>query len=178
MNKDVYYTEIIDKWIDKNMEDDEASKKFDKLNKIMIPIYNFILAYSNYFNKRRDYGKGPKMTMIEIHILTQISDNPGITVTELAKIWNITTSAISQTVRKLIKQELIYRKNSTTDGKVFHLFTTALGKEVSISHKKCDNVDIVKTNKKLLEKFSVDDLIKFNEICEFYYNILYNSDNE
>jgi DNA-binding MarR family transcriptional regulator len=132
----------------------------------------FVLAYANYFNERKDYGSGPKLTLVEVHILTQIYDNPGTTVTEIAKIWNRTTSAISQTVRKLMKQDLVYRENSTSDGKVFHLYTTELGKETSMAHKRYDNDDITNATDILLEKFSMEDLIKFSEICSYSHEIL------
>lgn len=38
--------------------------------------------------------------------------------------------------------------------------------------KRYDNIDIVKTNKSLLEKFSVDDLVTFDNILEEYTSIL------
>lgn len=39
------------------------------------------------------------MTMLEIHVLTDINDNPGITATKIANKWKRTVSAISQIIK-------------------------------------------------------------------------------
>lgn len=44
--------------------------------------------------------------------------------------------------------------------------------DFALAHKRYDNIDIVKTNKSLLEKFSVDDLVTFDNILEEYTSIL------
>ncbi|WP_058991035.1 MarR family transcriptional regulator [Anaerococcus rubeinfantis] len=172
MKKNIYENEIIGNWASLEDDDDIANKKYDELSKLLDPMYDFILEFSNYFNTRRSYEVGPELTMIEVHILTQIHDCPGITVTELAKNWKRTTSAISQTVRKLMKQDLVYRKNSKENGKIFHLFTSSDGDKIVINHKKFDNINILKSRKRLLRKFSVDQLVAFDDICEEYTNLL------
>lgn len=103
--KNLYLEEIVDSWVDENESEEKTNERFKKLSKIVDPMYDFILTYSNYYSSRRDYGVGEKLTMLEVHYLTDIYDNPGITVTEIAKIWNRSKSAISQTVRKLINWE-------------------------------------------------------------------------
>ena len=57
--------------------------------------------------------------MTEAHILTDIVDFEGITATELSKKWRKTRSAISQTIKSLLKKEYIYRVNSKDDAKFF-----------------------------------------------------------
>lgn len=166
MDKDILYTNVMDVLKNNSTDDESINVNYAKMNKLVTPVYDFVLAYANSFNERKYYGSGPKLTLIEVHISTQIYDNPGITVTELSKIWNRTTSAISQTVRKLMKKDLVFRKNSTTDGKIFHLYTSEEGKKVSIGHKRYDNEHVLALGKLLVEKFSIDDLIKFSEICE------------
>lgn len=178
MKKDIYENEIIDKWVTLDDNKDDTDRKYKELSKLLDPMYDFVLAFSNYYNTRRDYGFGPELTMIEVHILTQISDNPSITVTELAKTWHRSTSAISQTVRKLMKQDLVYRKNSKTNGKIFHLYTSDLGDKLALSHKKYDNIDILKTRKELLKEYSVDDLVAFDNICESYTKLLRRNDDK
>lgn len=172
MKKDIYKNEIINKWASMDDDNKDSSKKYKELSKIIDPMYNFILEFSNYFNIRRSYTIGPELTMIEVHILTQICDNPGITVTELANNWKRTTSAISQTVRKLMKQDLVFRENSKENGKIFHLYTSDFGNKLVSSHKKYDNINILKSRKKLLEKFTVDELVAFDDICEEYTKLL------
>lgn len=172
MKKNIYENEIIGNWASLEDDDDIANKKYDELSKLLDPMYDFILEFSNYFNTRRSYEVGPELTMIEVHILTQICDNPGITVTELANNWKRTTSAISQTVRKLMNQDLVFRENSKENGKIFHLYTSDFGNKLVSSHKKYDNINILKSRKKLLEKFTVDELVAFDDICEEYTKLL------
>lgn len=176
MKKDIYENEIIDQWVSGDESQKEVDRKYQELSKLLDPMYDFVLAFSNYYNTRRNYGLGPDLTMIEVHILTQIADNPGITVTELANNWNRTTSAISQTVRKLMKQDLVYRENSKVNGKIFHLYTSQAGNDLALSHKKYDNVDNLKTRKKLLETFTVEELVSFDNICKAYTDLLRKND--
>ncbi|MDY3005916.1 MarR family transcriptional regulator [Anaerococcus porci] len=178
MKKDIYENEIIDNWVRLDDNKKDTDRKYKELSKLLDPMYDFVLAFSNYYNTRRDYGFGPELTMIEVHILTQISDNPSITVTELAKTWHRSTSAISQTVRKLMKQELVYRKNSKTNGKIFHLYTSSIGDKLALAHKKYDNIDILKTRKKLLKEYSVEELVAFDNICASYTKLLRKSEEK
>ncbi len=170
--KKLYKKEIIDTWIEDNESLELIEERFVKLNGIMSFMYDFILAYSNYYSIKRDYGTGDKLTMIEAHILTDIYDNSGITVTELACKWHRTSSAISQVVKKLMKSGFVERINNKDNAKIFHLIPTKNGKVVVIAHKKYDNLDIIKTRKKLLEKFSLDEIISFDKICKEYTKIL------
>ncbi|WP_282929146.1 MarR family transcriptional regulator [Anaerococcus sp. Marseille-Q7828] len=174
MKRDIYEEEILDNWASFDDSREETDRKYEKLSMLLDPMYDFVLAFSNYYNTRRNYGIGPDLTMIEVHILTQIADNPGITVTELAEIWHRSTSAISQTVRKLMKQDLVYRENSKENGKIFNLYTSEFGNELALSHKKYDNIDILKTRKKLLNEFSVEELLAFDKVCKAYTDILWN----
>ena len=117
-SKKLYEEEILNAQIEVNEDEKLVNDRYKKLNGIMESMYDFILAYSNYYSVRRDYGSGEKFTMIEIHILTEIYDNSGITVTELAEKWCRTSSAISQTVRKLMKWGLINRVGNENNGKI------------------------------------------------------------
>lgn len=170
--KDMYYTEIINTWIEPNESEEMVNKRFKVLNKKSQILYNFVLAYTNYMNLKRDYGTGEELSMMEAHILTDIVDFEGITVTELSRKWKKTTSAVSQTIKSLLKKEYIYRVNSKDDAKFFYLHPYQKAKDFTLAHKRYDNVDIVKTNKSLLEKFTVDELIIFDKIMEEYTLIL------
>ena len=147
MSKKLYEDEILNTKIEANEDEKLINSRYKKLNGIMEAMYDFVLAYSNYYSIRRDYGTGEKFTMIEIHILTEICDNSGITVTELAEKWCRTSSAISQTVKKLIKWGFVNRISNENNGKIFHLSITEKGKELALIHKRYDNLDIIKTKK-------------------------------
>lgn len=161
-----------------NEDTKEVNELFEKLNKNANVLYKFILAYTDYINTKRDYGTEEELSMMEAHVLTDIADNPGITVTGLSKTWDRTTSAISQTVRKLIKKDLIYRINSKEDAKIFLLYPSKKATAFSLAHKKYDNIDIVETNKYLLKKFTIQDLCTFYDIMDEYTKLLKDNKNE
>lgn len=161
-----------------NEDTKEVNELFEKLSKDANVLYKFVLAYTDYINTKRDYGTKEQLSMMEAHVLTDIADNPGITVTELSKTWDRTTSAISQTVRKLIKKDLIYRINSKEDAKIFLLYPSKEAKVFSVAHKKYDNIDIVETNKYLLKKFTVQDLCTFYAIMDEYTKLLKDNKND
>lgn len=172
MNRELYENDIINTWVDAEEPPETVNKRFEKLNKKALPLYKFVLAYSNYFNWRKDYGTGDQLTMMEAHILTDIVDAPGTTVTQLAQEWQKTTSAISQIVRRLIQWGFVTRINSKENGKYYYLHPTEKAKCFAIAHKRYDNIDIVKTSKRLLEQFTVDELVAFDNILAAYTQLL------
>jgi len=106
--------------------------------------------------------------MNEAHVLTDIVDNPGITVTELAKLWAKTTSALSQTVRKLINKGYdLQGELPRRIAKVFMLYPTQKAFEFNIAHKEFDVIDTIKTNKRLMKRFNPEELaIGYNVMKE------------
>lgn len=172
MNIEIFYEEILNTWIYGNESEDIINSKYEILNAFESVLYDFVLSYSNYMNIPKDYDVGKPFSMVEIHVLTDILDNPGITVTELAKKWKKTNSAISQTVKKLLNSEYIRRVNNKENRKYFFLYVTDLGYEIAMKHKKFDIVEIIKTNKSLAKKFSAEEIILFNEILKEYTSLL------
>lgn len=170
--KQLFLEKIINTWVDPNEDESIVNKRFDYLNEKSSLIYDFVFSYTNYMMKKRDYGTGEELSMIEAHILTDIADNEGITVTFLSKKWKKTKSAISQTVKSLINKNYVYKVVSKEDAKFYYLYPTEKAKKFALAHKRYDNVDIVKTNKTLFKKFSIEELIIFNKILEEYTKIL------
>ncbi|NME35864.1 MarR family transcriptional regulator [Fusobacterium sp. FSA-380-WT-3A] len=171
-NEKKLYEEILNTWIDENETEEITNERFKKLDKKAEILYEFVIAYNSYMNTKKDYGTGEELSMIEAHILLDIVDNKGITVTELSKKWRKTKSAISQTIKSLLKKEYIYRENSQTDAKIFYLLPKEKAFKFVLAHKKYDNIDIIKTNKLLLKKFSIEELGTFYKVLEEYTNIL------
>ena len=56
--------------------------------------------------KARDFGVPELMHASEIHMVMHIGDNPGVHVSELARIAGVTRGAVSQLVSKLEKKGL------------------------------------------------------------------------
>ena len=159
------------KYQDKNTDQIEAD--FNVMNySLMEPMYNFVVSHSKYFSIRKDYGTGIELTMIEAHILQDIKENPHTTVSSLALQWGKTSSAISQIIKKLDEKGLINRVINQNDRKINNLVLTTLGAETALAHNIFDNKDILRTRKKLLEKFSIEEMIAFDKICKEYTEII------
>lgn len=137
---------------------DELNRTFEYLNKKMTGIYHFVLNYNDYIYTRHHYTKEEALTTLEAHLLTDICDYPDSTVTSLANSWNRSVSATSQTIRKLIKKDLIIRENSKNDAKIFFLRPTEKGVSISNAHKRYDTLDIIKTMKCLRHTLTVDEI--------------------
>lgn len=135
-------------------------------------LYSFINEYADYINEPKDYGTGLLINMVEVHTLTMISDNPGITVSELSKMWSRTKGAVSQNVAKLEKKGLIMRQRDGDNAKVIHLFVTEEGERLSTAHKLYDNTDIMQTRKDLLNTCTMEEIEAFYKVVEAYLKLL------
>lgn len=153
-------------------------ERYNKLNQIMQPMYDLVLTYSNYYSVRKDYGNGVELTMIEAHILQDLMDPEFQTVSALATKWKRTNSAISQIIRKLEDKGLLERTQNQSDRKSYTLTLTPLGEETVLAHSRYDNIDIVKIHKKLFNKYSPEELAVFFSICEFYNELLTDTQNK
>ena len=89
----------------------EIDALYKELNIYADQEYVFAIFYERYINQLRDYGYGLLINMVEVHTLTMIADQPGITVNELSKQWRRTKGAVSQNVTKLSRKGLI-KKNA------------------------------------------------------------------
>lgn len=133
----------------------------EKLNELIQGIdslYTFVMESYDVYSKARDYGNGKKMNMAEIHTLSLIADNPGITVSGVSKMWNRTLSAASQNINKLYKKELIVKQKEKGNDKTIHLYVTESGMKLSDLHKEYDRKKLERTAKKFLETHSLDEL--------------------
>ncbi|MGD9569090.1 MAG: MarR family winged helix-turn-helix transcriptional regulator [Sedimentibacter sp.] len=147
----------------------EIDKIYAQLSPRANKLYHFINSYYEYMNEPRDYdGSGEYMSMVEIHILTLIADQPGITVSQLAKDWGTTKGAISQTIKKLENKELICREKKEGNAKTIHIYATENGEKLSTAHKLYDNADILQTQYELLKTCTSDELNTFYKVVQEY----------
>lgn len=159
-------------WIKDDLTKEEIERYFKVFNGEMEKLYFFTQVESEYQFLKRDYGNGVPMTMLEAHVLTDINDSPGITVTEIAHKWEKTPSAISQIVKNLVHQNLVMRIRNEQNGKVNNLYITDEGQKLVLTHKQYDNVDIVKTFRRVLEHADEREIDAFFKVAEIYGKIL------
>lgn len=160
-------------WDVDGMSTEELYRSFQVIDEKMTIIYKFVLGYNDYINRRHSYSSNVDLTMLEAHLLTMICDRENCTVTDLATAWNRSVSATSQTVRQLIKKELVLRENSPENGRIFFLRPTAKGRELSDAHKRYDVLDTIKTVKRLLEDLSMEDVEGLFSALDRYNAILH-----
>lgn len=172
IDKNVFNIKDID-----SLNGKELEKTFKELNEFNMYIYNFVISYYKYTYKTKNYGTKDNYSMLEAHIITDIAENPGITANLIAKKWDKTPAFISQSLTKLEDRGLIERKLNKNNRKFYNLFLTDNGKKFDEIHKKYDIKSIINTNKKLMEKFSLDELIKLRVILEEYGKIILEEDD-
>ncbi|MEG0764787.1 MAG: MarR family transcriptional regulator [Pseudoflavonifractor sp.] len=145
---------------------------YTELNRYANEIYEFVIKYNEYIYQARDYGNGDPMKMVEVHTLSMIEDHPGITVSELAKLWMRTKGTVSVNVSTLEQKGYIYRQKEGNNAKVVHLYLTPEGVELSTIHKSYDNLDIVQTQNDLLKSCSPEELDSFYKVLHAYLLLL------
>lgn len=159
--------------IKNNESVEEIEKNFKFLNDRFSILYDFILTYANFINKRKAYApEEENLTMLEAHILLDIVEHPNITVTELATKWKKTPSAISQTLKKLIAKNYVNREISSVNAKFFLLTPTEKGEKFTICHKHYDSIDIVKTIKTLSKDFSPQEIATFYDVMKKFTELV------
>ena len=115
---------------------------------------------------------GVNLNTASTHLLTYIDDHPGITGSELARMWGRTKGAISQQIKKLVSRGLVVRKKQSNNAKTILLYVSEKGKEVSFAHKMHDMQDIAQTLAFLLSTCSLDEIAAFYKVMRSYISIL------
>ncbi len=95
-------------------------------------LYQFASHYMRCLRLPRPYLEGTGVSTTEVHVLTLVSDNPGITVTEVARLMSITPGAASQFVGKLDRMGLLSRTKHPDNAKLVHLNTTEEGEALAV----------------------------------------------
>ncbi len=145
---------------------------FTALNGRIFELYRFVLRYNGYIYSSHSYGDEEAMTMIDVHTLSYIDDNPGCTPSDLVRYWEKTKGAISQILGRLEKAELIVRQRCRESAKVINLFVTKKGARVSQAHKIYDIKDLSKTLSRLMERCSPDEIRTFYKVIGIYNDII------
>ncbi len=74
------------------------------------------------------------MTFHELHTIENIGDNPGATMTDLARLAGITTSSMTTMIDKLTRRGLVKRRRKNSDRRVVVVTLTELGKKAYTEH--------------------------------------------
>ena len=154
------------------MEQERLSEISQKIYNKADLLYEFVIKYSSMMQETHDYGTGELLNMIEVHLLTYIDQNPGITVSQLAGLWNRTKGSISQQVKKLEKNGYIHKVRHESNGKLVLLYATPNGKMLSAEHMHYDIVDIMNTAQRLLRTCTTEEIDTFYKVLAEYIKLL------
>lgn len=136
-------------------------------------LYRFTLIYSDYISKSHNYDFCDLSSMVELHTLTAISDNPGKSIKELAIMWNRTDGALSQTVSRLEKKGYVTRQKDSENAKYVRVYATPKGQTLSEMHKMYDSAEVSNTIRELCEKgCSTEEIAAFFKVATVYIELL------
>lgn len=137
-------------------------------------LFRFYQATHAYQGILRDYAEnGITMGQSEAHLLTDITDNPGITTTQLAVKWHKTTAAISQMITKLESKGMVERKRHPDNALNVLIYPTELGAFMSEAHKQYDVKSIHATLDYMKKTCSEEEIQAFFKVLEVYIDIVY-----
>ena len=119
----------------------------------------------DYYKELRDYGTGELYTSTEVHMVTRIEENPGITASKIAEETLRTKSAVSQMIAKLEAKELVYRKKDPNNGKQHFLYVTEKGNQLSLCHKAYD--EQISPIEELVAHFGMEAMENYAAVMEY-----------
>lgn len=150
----------------------QRNAKYHELDAKANIIYKFVMTYNDYIKTAHDYGTEETINMVEVHTLTVIEENPGITATEVALEWNRTKGAVSQIIAKLEKRGLIIRKKEDNNAKNVHLYVTDRGELLSKAHKTYDIKELTWADETLHNSFTTEEINAFYKVMQQYTELL------
>lgn len=156
----------------KNNNNALSEELFHKMTEHTNQVYKFVKLYNDYANISRDYGTGEEINMLSVHIMSDIEEHPGITVTELAEEWYRTKGSISQVIKNLDEQGYIVKKKEGNNNKSIHLYPTSKGVELSLAHKLYDAKSLKNTLDFFSQYCTEDELTAFYKVLGYYTMLL------
>ena len=149
-----------------------SEELFHKMTEHTNQVYKFGKIYNDYANAPRDYGTGEKVNMLSVHIMSDIEEHPGITVTELAEEWVRTKGSISQVIKNLDENGYIIKKKEGNNNKNVHLYPTSKGVELSLAHKMYDARNLKNTLDFFTQYCTEEELTAFYKVLGYYTMLL------
>lgn len=135
-------------------------------------VIRFTLMFNGFMMRKRSYGGGEKLTLVELMLLLTISESEGIFATEIAKKWRKTKGAISQILKKLETKGLIDKQRDSHDAKMYGLFLTERGLQIIEEFDQQDTVESPVILEKMREEFTEEQINNFYCVMRKYTEIL------
>lgn len=105
------------------------------MNQIDEKLYTIAKLIQRLETEPRNYGTDQKLTGAEIHLVELIGENDNSSVTEIAGLYGVSKSAISQKLKQLINKGLVEKKVDPENLSRSNLVLTSKGKIAFYAHK-------------------------------------------
>ena len=115
-------------------------KNEDLTKEVIVATRNATIAYHNYMYTDREYVKGHKLYLREIHFLLCIGTQKNLTMSEIASKMNVTQVAATQIAGRLIKKGLIRKDKHPEDKRYTVISLTVEGVKAYEEYLEYDNL--------------------------------------
>lgn len=115
-------------------------KNEDLTKEVIVATRNATIAYHNYMYTDREYVKGHKLYLREIHFLLCIGTQKNLTMSEIASKMNVTQGAATQIAGRLIKKGLIRKDKHPEDKRYTVISLTVEGAKAYEEYLEYDNL--------------------------------------
>ena len=115
-------------------------KNEDLTKEVIVATRNATIAYHNYMYTDREYVKGHKLYLREIHFLLCIGPQKNLTMSEIASKMNVTQGAATQIAGRLIKKGLIRKDKHPEDKRYTVISLTVEGTKAYEEYLEYDNL--------------------------------------
>lgn len=105
-------------------------ERYKRLNDTVIEIYDGIGLIQQMISDIH----GINLTIVEIHILERIKNNPGISIKGLTELSNVTAATMTVQVQKLVRKGYCSKEKSQSDGRGIELKCTREGEKIVRLH--------------------------------------------
>lgn len=147
----------------------DKEELFEQSKDLTFKIASFLMLKNR---KPRKYGTDDLLYTTEADMIDLIGESEVISATDIVRIQNITKSAVSKTIAKLRKKQLIEQVVDPSDNRKMNLELTKKGKLVYEFHKKLDDtVDEFLRNQ--LEKCSDGEIKAYLKIAAIQLKAMY-----
>ena len=110
-------------------------ESYEELSEKYTSMHLFATRYVKYHRMIQPHMAAAGISAAESHVLILITDHPGLTVSEMAKMMGCTAGAVSQILGKLEKTKLARREKQEGNAKEVHLYATPAGERAAQEHK-------------------------------------------
>lgn len=147
----------------------DRQQLFEDQQEATVKILNFLSIRNR---NPRTYGTDDLLYTSEADLIDMIGKSENISASDIAKTLGITKSAVSKTVRKLGKKELVRQIPDVSDNRKMLLKLTAKGTIIYDHHKRIDDTGIAFVQSALRD-CSKEEIRSYIKIANIHIKALY-----